>query len=489
MAGARKPGPLGLDGDGEPIDDGTLCRGTSRSPGPLGTTRTDLRRALNAMSQVKRDSYHLGGDISAQEMEAREKMRETIVRLLTRLKSELTTHVMAPLAVTDPFLFAQLSADQWLDSFRDSRRDHEHFRDWLSEGLKQLVDAVDELKDFKLEDVPRQVSAWSKIRGTAWSVFTDLDVVRGLIDVVNAVNLRARSRTLDDRQADIDKRYAYIKREIQRCIRSIHSQRPTARVAETQHSNTSQPSADSPDAARGLRVESITDPVLPSKILILNAPSNPPESLHGAGLTVPKAAGEADEEIGCFKPRRNKPNQETVFKTMDRKEFERSIKMAEDEINKLSPDDFLKRLDDLDPELGGKGAKAIRNETANKAAYEEALKKWKTIFKEDMPNALPHLAQVLLEEEPNLPLSAEEARASVEREMGGHDFASRLDLTHRADIGGGGDPKVFGGPGDSSINRSIGGQWRGRLKALRKKAEKAKRDGKKKMDVELKVCP
>lgn len=153
------------------------------------------------------------------------------------------------------------------------------------EGLKQLVDSVDELKEVKLEDVPRFVGTWSKILRTSWSVFTDLDVARGFIDVVNAVSRRARNRTLDDRQADLDTGYAYIKREIQRCIQSIHNQRPTARAAETQHLNTSQPRAGgSTDAARGLRVESITDPVLPSKILILNPPSSPPETLHGAGV-------------------------------------------------------------------------------------------------------------------------------------------------------------------------------------------------------------
>jgi hypothetical protein len=119
--------------------------------------RTDLGRALNAMLQVRRDSYHLGGDYAANEMEAQEKIRETMVRLLTRIKSEVTTNVMAPLTITDPILFAQLSAEQWMDDFRESRRDHEHFRDWLLEGLKQRVDSVDELKDVKLEDVPRQV--------------------------------------------------------------------------------------------------------------------------------------------------------------------------------------------------------------------------------------------------------------------------------------------------------------------------------------------
>jgi hypothetical protein len=52
--------------------------------------------------------------------------------------------MMSPIAITDPILFAQLSAEHWMDDFRESRRDHGHFRDWLLEGLKQLVDSVDQ---------------------------------------------------------------------------------------------------------------------------------------------------------------------------------------------------------------------------------------------------------------------------------------------------------------------------------------------------------
>ncbi len=193
-----------------------------------------------------------------------------------------------------------------------------------------------------------------------------------------------------------------------------------------------------------------------------------------------KAAEAADEEIECFEPREDRPDQDKVFKTMDREDYERSVKMAEAEINKLSPDQFLDRLKKLE-----KGAWAIRNEPENLVAYEKAKEEWERIFKEEMPKAMPHLAQVLLKEKPKYPLSAEEARASVEREMD----KSRLDLMHSADIGGGGDPKKFAGLGDSSINRSLGPQWRARLAALKKKAENAKKEGKQKMNVELKVCP
>jgi hypothetical protein len=66
------------------------------------------------MSQLRRDSYHLVGDYASDEFEAREKTREIVARLLARIQNELTNHITAPLAVTDPLLLAQLSADQWL---------------------------------------------------------------------------------------------------------------------------------------------------------------------------------------------------------------------------------------------------------------------------------------------------------------------------------------------------------------------------------------
>jgi hypothetical protein len=198
------------------------------------------------MSQLRRDSYHLVGDYASDEFEAREKTREIVARLLARIKNELTNHITAPLAVTDPLLLAQLSADQWLADWKESWLDRAHLRERLLEGLKQLLDAVDEVKENKVEDVARHVSSGSKVRDAAWSIFTDLDVARGFVDVVNAVSLRARNRALDDRQVDLDRRYAYIKGEVQRCIDAIRRQRPTggappANIKNAQQSKTPPP--------------------------------------------------------------------------------------------------------------------------------------------------------------------------------------------------------------------------------------------------------
>ena len=55
------------------------------------------------------------------------------------------------------------------------------------EGLKQLLDAVDEVRNNKVKDVARHVRSGSKVRGAAWSIFTDLDVARGFVDALNEI--------------------------------------------------------------------------------------------------------------------------------------------------------------------------------------------------------------------------------------------------------------------------------------------------------------
>jgi hypothetical protein len=78
--------------------------------------------------------------------------------------------------------------------------------------------------------------------------------------------------------------------------RSGRSVGPSAKVP--QHLNTSQGIAQrSPGSPRGLRVESITDPALPSKILVLNTPSSPSENLHGVERA-PEKYRETTEEGG-----------------------------------------------------------------------------------------------------------------------------------------------------------------------------------------------
>jgi len=195
-----------------------------------------------------------------------------------------------------------------------------------------------------------------------------------------------------------------------------------------------------------------------------------------------KSAEEADDDdIECFR----RPAH------VSKREFERNVEMAQAEINRSPPDEFLKRLDKVKRLKDiKKGTRTIRDEPENRKALEAAWEAWKKLLEDgELRKAMPHLADVLLEDFPKAPLSPEEARASVEREWGGDNPKRFHHMAHRADIVGGGRPNEFGGPVDLSINTSIGAQWsQAKLDALRKRAEKAKREGKY-MNVQLKICP
>src|ERR1700730_3115918 len=109
----------------------------------------------------------------------------------------------------------------------------------------------------------------------------------------------------------------------------------------------------------------------------------------------------------------------------EKDEFERAVKMAEDEINKLSPERFLRRLHRL--EL--RRAAALRAQRTIKRAHAEAREAWiKNYLK-----AMPFLFQGLREEQPSL--RPKEAAAKLSREF------KRLHIEHRLGIGGGVSPK------------------------------------------------
>ena len=65
-----------------------------------------------------------------------------------------------------------------------------------------------------------------------------------------------------------------------------------------------------------------------------------------------------------------------------------------------------------------------------------------------------------------------------------------MDATHVLDMIAGGDPSAISGLGNSSINRSIGPQWRGRrVNQLDAKLEEQRKQGRTKPDIKLEVCP
>lgn len=160
-----------------------------------------------------------------------------------------------------------------------------------------------------------------------------------------------------------------------------------------------------------------------------------------------------DERVPCFTPP----------KGADTDEFDRQLQEQEDEINKTDPDELTKRIDEYNSSL--------RNPAAQQAAREEYR-----ISRED------ELTQQYLNAGKSLQEAEAAAEADTEAQM------DDLDATHALDMIAGGDPSKISGLGDSSINRSIGSQWKSRVSALRDAAKQAGAAGQKKMNVKLKRC-
>jgi len=147
----------------------------------------------------------------------------------------------------------------------------------------------------------------------------------------------------------------------------------------------------------------------------------------------------------------------------DKDEFERQLKEQQDELNKLSPDEYLQRRESYSPSNRDRSA-----QSEARRAYEN--ERTEEYIEENLENGMtPEDAETT-------------AKARIKSEM------SRLDATHALDMVAGGVPSDISGLGDLSANRSIGSQWRDRVRKLDEIAEKAKKDGKDKLDVELKPC-
>jgi hypothetical protein len=88
-----------------------------------------------------------------------------------------------------------------------------------------------------------------------------------------------------------------------------------------------------------------------------------------------------------------------------------------------------------------------------------------------------------------------EDEADAIAEQAGRNAVAGRDATDALDWIAGGDGRISG-MGDSSVNRSIGNQWRlrrsgsllTRREQLRMAAEKSKEQGRRKMDVRLEEC-
>lgn len=136
-------------------------------------------------------------------------------------------------------------------------------------------------------------------------------------------------------------------------------------------------------------------------------------------------------------------------------EYDRQLKMQEDALNRMSPDDYLKARGAFDP--------------SNRlpAVQQAARKQW-------IGNRTSELV------DSGLSKTAAGAQAASE--------AKSLAALHELDMIAGGDPANVKGMGSASANSSIGSSWKSRVDALDKNAKEAKAAGQKLMNVKLKRC-
>ncbi|MCK9541315.1 MAG: polymorphic toxin type 15 domain-containing protein [Novosphingobium sp.] len=198
-----------------------------------------------------------------------------------------------------------------------------------------------------------------------------------------------------------------------------------------------------------------------------NASSDADEAL-GEG-TQTKACADCGDGPDCFEPP----------KGSDPDEFAQQLKEQQDAINKLSPDELLKRLADGDARKMATGSYRGAGDAAARSAARDA--------------AARQAGDAARKQALASGKSLGEANALADQAARG--ALAGKDATHALDWIAGGDGEISG-MGDRSINRSIGSQWKSagdgsqlsRREQLRKAAEKAKAQGKSKMDVDLEKC-
>lgn len=181
--------------------------------------RTQIHDLLGQAVQATHDWQNLAADRGDLSNESLEDRKEIVLRIFGWIKDK----ALAPLAVTDPVLFADLYVDRSLREFRESRHDRRRLNDLVIEDLEHVIDAADQLEKLKPSHTAVE-SLLSRIGGKLWGVGSDPDIVRGFIDLFKIRNLNERSRLLDERQQELTKRCALIRSEIQKCITLLRNQ-------------------------------------------------------------------------------------------------------------------------------------------------------------------------------------------------------------------------------------------------------------------------
>lgn len=184
---------------------------------------------------------------------------------------------------------------------------------------------------------------------------------------------------------------------------------------------------------------------------------------------IAEACADCGDGPDCFEPPEG----------ADPEEFARQLQEQESAINKLSPDQMLERLAEGDTRKAATGSYRGAGNAAARAAARTAAK--------DAAWRQAYTAAKFAGRAEGEALAA--AKAAAQAAVAGQDATDALDWV------AGGDGAISG-MGDRSVNRSIGPQWANRKASsqltrreqLRSAAEKAKRQGKSKMDVNLEEC-
>ena len=166
------------------------------------------------------------------------------------------------------------------------------------------------------------------------------------------------------------------------------------------------------------------------------------------------------DEVPCFNP---PPD-------ADKEEYARQLKEQQDALNDMSPDEYLGRRARFNDAETKRSQKAQRQKAQREKRREYQKDKTAEYYNDNIAKDM----------------TAGDARTDAMKRVA--DEMRELDATHALDMVAGGDPEDISGLGDRSINRSIGSQWKDRVGKLDEIAEKAKREGKEKLDVELKLC-
>ncbi len=181
-----------------------------------------------------------------------------------------------------------------------------------------------------------------------------------------------------------------------------------------------------------------------------------------------EACADCGDGPDCFEPPdRNDPKKLA--------EFRRQLKGQQDGINKLSPDEVIKNIDSY----AKNGRAAYPGEAASRRAFRST--QWNKAYNKALDQ---------YSEDPNTAADADNLAGQA-----ADNALSGKAALHNPDMVAGGNPAATD-LGDAGVNSSMGSQWAktrsgstlSRAQQLRKAAEKAKKAGKTKMDVNLNEC-